>query len=104
VQRWHELTQQHGVREVALIADASNREIACLNARAQHLRSEHGELGHHTLQHPDRHYNLHQGDLIAFTKQHRPPGQPRVENGTRGEITAITTRGITITSTDQTAT
>ena len=53
VQRWHELTQQHGVREVALIADASNQEIDRLNARAQHLRSEHGELGHHTLQHPD---------------------------------------------------
>jgi len=96
VQRWHELTQQHGVREVALIADASNQEIDRLNARAQHLRSEHGELGHHTLQHPDRHYSLHQGDLIAFTKQHRPPRQPRVENGSRGEITAITLRGITI--------
>jgi conjugative relaxase-like TrwC/TraI family protein len=96
VQRWHELTQQHGAREVALIADASNQEIDRLNARAQHLRSEHGELGHHTLQHPDRHYSLHQGDLIAFTKQHRPPGQPRVENGSRGEITAITPRGITI--------
>jgi ATP-dependent exoDNAse (exonuclease V) alpha subunit len=96
VQRWHALTQQHGAREVALIADASNQEIDRLNARAQHLRSEHGELGHHTLQHPDRHYGLHQGDLIAFTKQHRPPGQPRVENGSRGEITAITPRGITI--------
>jgi hypothetical protein len=96
VQRWHELTQQHGAREVALIADASNQEIDRLNARTQHLRSEHGELGHHTLQHPDRHYSLHQGDLIAFTKQHRPPRQPRVENGSRGEITAITPRGITI--------
>ncbi len=96
VQRWHELAQQHGVREVALIADASNQEVDRLNARAQHLRSEHGELGHHALQQPDRHYSLHQGDLIAFTKQHRPPGQPRVENGSRGEITAITSRGITI--------
>jgi conjugative relaxase-like TrwC/TraI family protein len=96
VQRWHELTQQHGARKVALIADASNQEIDRLNARAQHLRGEHGELGHHALQHPDRHYRLHRGDLIAFTKQHRPPGQPRVENGSRGEIAAITPRGITI--------
>jgi ATP-dependent exoDNAse (exonuclease V) alpha subunit len=45
VQRWHTLTQQHGIREVALIADASNREIDRLNARAQHLRAQHGELG-----------------------------------------------------------
>ena len=45
VQRWHTLTQQHGIREVALIADASNQEIDRLNARAQHLRAQHGELG-----------------------------------------------------------
>jgi conjugative relaxase-like TrwC/TraI family protein len=96
VQRWHTLTQQHGVREVALIADASNQEIDRLNARAQHLRAQHGELGHHQLQHPDRHYPIREGDLIAFTSQHRLPGQPRVENGTRGEITAIHPRGVRI--------
>lgn len=96
VQRWHTLTQRYGVREVALIADASNQEIDRLNARAQHLRAQHGELGHHHIQHPDRHYPIRQGDLIAFTSQHRPPGQPRVENGTRGEITAIHPRGIRI--------
>jgi ATP-dependent exoDNAse (exonuclease V) alpha subunit len=96
VQRWHTLTQQHGVREVALIADASNQEIDRLNARAQHLRAQHGELGQHQVQHPDVHYPIHEGDLIAFTSQHRLPGQPRVENGTRGEITAIHPRGVRI--------
>ncbi len=96
VQRWHTLTRRHGVRQVALIADASNQEIDRLNARAQHLRAQHGELGAHQLQHPDVHYPVRQGDLIAFTKQHRPPGQPRVENGSRGEITAIRPEGIGI--------
>jgi conjugative relaxase-like TrwC/TraI family protein len=96
VQRWHTLAQQHGLREVALIADASNQEVDRLNARAQHLRARHGELGHHQLQHPDRHYPIHQGDLVAFTSQHRPPGQPRIENGTRGEITAIHPHGVGI--------
>ena len=96
VQRWHTLTQQHGVREVALIADASNQEIDRLNARAQHLRAQHGELGEHQVQHPDVHYPIREGDLIAFTSQHRLPGQPRVENGTRGEITAIHPRGVRI--------
>jgi len=96
VQRWHTLTQQHGVREVALIADASNQEIDRLNARAQHLRAQHGELGHHEVQHPDVHYPIREGDLIAFTSQHRLPGQPRVENGTRGEITAIHPGGVRI--------
>jgi hypothetical protein len=39
-----------------------------------------------------------QGDLVAFTRQHRPQGAPRVENGTRGEITALhPEHGVTIT-------
>ncbi len=45
VQRWAELTETRDIREVALIADASNIEIDRLNARAQHLRAERGELG-----------------------------------------------------------
>jgi conjugative relaxase-like TrwC/TraI family protein len=89
VQRWHTLTQKHGLRQVALIADASNVEIDRLNARAQHLRAENGELGHQEIRLPHVHYGVRQGDLIAFTTQHRPPGQPRVENGTRGQIAAI---------------
>ena len=70
--------------QVALIADAANTEIDRLNARAQHLRAERGELGHHEIPLPGVHYGLREGDLIAFTAQHRPRGQPRVENGTRG--------------------
>jgi ATP-dependent exoDNAse (exonuclease V) alpha subunit len=97
VQRWHTLTQQHGIREVALIAGASNQEIDRLNARAQHLRAQLGELGHHEAQLPHVHYGIRDGDLVAFTRQHRPPGQPRVENGARGQVTAVHERGITIT-------
>jgi ATP-dependent exoDNAse (exonuclease V) alpha subunit len=87
VQRWHTLTQQHGLRQVALIADASNMEIDRLNARAQHLRAQSGELGHREIPLQEVHYGLREGDLVAFIDQHRPPGQPRVENGTRGQIT-----------------
>jgi conjugative relaxase-like TrwC/TraI family protein len=96
VQRWHTLTQQHGIREVALIADASNQEIDRLNARAQHLRVQHGELGHRETQLPNVHYGIRDGDLVAFIQQHRPPRQPRVENGARGQVTAVHERGITI--------
>jgi ATP-dependent exoDNAse (exonuclease V) alpha subunit len=35
------------------------------------------------------HYGLRQGDHVAFIAQHRPPGQARVENGTRGEVADI---------------
>ncbi len=80
-----------------MIADAANTEIDRLNARAQHLRAQRGELGHHEIPLPGVHYGLREGDLIAFTAQHRPPGQPRVENGTRGQVNAIHERGMTVT-------
>jgi conjugative relaxase-like TrwC/TraI family protein len=97
VQRWASLTERHDIREVALIADASNKEIDRLNARAQHLRAERGELGPHEVPLPHQHYGLREGDLIAFTKQHRTPGQPRVENGSRGEVTRVHDDGLTVT-------
>jgi conjugative relaxase-like TrwC/TraI family protein len=97
VQTWATLTEGRDIREVALIADAANTEIDRLNARAQHLRAERGELGHHEIPLPGVHYGLREGDLIAFTAQHRPRGQPRVENGTRGQVSTIQERGVIIT-------
>jgi ATP-dependent exoDNAse (exonuclease V) alpha subunit len=89
VQRWAELTKSRPVRSVALIAYSSNVEIDRLNARAQHLRADRGELGHQEIQLPHQHYGLREGDLITFTAQHRQPGHPRVENGTRAEVTKV---------------
>ena len=97
VQTWATLTDGRDIREVALIADASNQEIDRLNARAQHLRAQRGELGHDEIALPGVHYGLREGDLIAFTTQHRPRGQPRVENGTRGQVNAIHERRVTVT-------
>ncbi len=89
VQTWAQLTEHHDIRQVALIADASNKEIDRLNARAQHLRAQRGELGPDELPLASVNYGLRQGDHVAFVAQHRPPGQARVENGTRGEVTDI---------------
>ncbi len=98
VQAWGQLTSEHeDIRSVGLIADASNQEIDRLNARAQHLRAERGELGHQEITLPNVHYGLRDGDLIAFIAQHRPRGQPRVENGTRGQVTHVHEHGVTIT-------
>jgi hypothetical protein len=72
-----------------LIADASNKEIDRLNARAQHLRAERGELGDREIYLTDTHYPIREGDHVAFIAQHRPPRQSRVENGSRGEVTRI---------------
>jgi ATP-dependent exoDNAse (exonuclease V) alpha subunit len=96
VQTWDALTEGRDIREVALIADASNQEIDRPNARAQHLRAQRGELGHHETPLPGVHYGLRKGDLIAFITQHRPRGQPKVENGTRGQVTNIHEYGVTV--------
>jgi len=99
VQRWAQLTETRDIRDVALIADASNVEIDRLNARAQHLRAERGELGDAEIPLPNRHYGLREGDLITFTAQHRPPDALKVENGARGQVTRIDgdEQGLTVT-------
>lgn len=89
IQAWAQLTEQHDIREVALIADASNAEIDRLNARAQHLRAQRGELGRHELALASVNYGLRQGDHVAFIAQYRPRGQARVENGACAQITRI---------------
>jgi len=93
VENWATLTQRHSIREVALISDASNKEIARLNARAQHYRAERGELGELEVQVPGVHYGIRQGDRVAMIEQHREPGQERIENGSRGEVLDVTPAG-----------
>jgi conjugative relaxase-like TrwC/TraI family protein len=89
VKQWAELADREGVRGVALMSDASTGEIDRMNARAQHLRSERGELGQEEVELPDVAYGLRQGDCVAFVSQHHPEGERRVENGTRGEIIGV---------------
>ena len=93
VQAWAQLTSEVGIEKVALIADSSNREIDRLNARAQHLRAQRGELGPDELPLSSVHYGLRQGDRVAFIAQHRPYGEPRVENGTCAQVTNVDQEG-----------
>src|SRR4029077_12096191 len=84
--------------EVALMSDASTAEVERLNARAQQLRAERGELGADEVALPDAPYGLRVGDRVAFVAQHRPKGERRVENGTRGEVRDLDedTRRVTV--------
>jgi ATP-dependent exoDNAse (exonuclease V) alpha subunit len=100
VQAWARLTDEVGIDKVALIADSSNREIDRLNARAQNLRGQRGELGTREFPLASVHYGLREGDRVAFIAQHRPPGQARAENGTRGRITNIAQDGTVSLSID----
>ena len=92
-QNWAALTETHDPSEVALISDASNQEIHRLNARAQHFRSERGELGDLEVPVPGVHYGIRQGDRVAMIDQHHEPGGQRIENGSRGEVLDITPAG-----------
>jgi conjugative relaxase-like TrwC/TraI family protein len=93
VREWAKLTETHPISEVALISDASNKEIARLNARAQHHRAERGELGDLEVPVPGVHYGVRRGDRIAMIDQHHQPGEERIENGSRGEILDVTPAG-----------
>ncbi len=89
VKQWDELAEREGVKQVALMSDASTTEIDRMNARAQHLRAERGELGEQEIPLPSVAYGVREGDRVAFIAQHRPEGERRVENGTRGEIVRV---------------
>jgi conjugative relaxase-like TrwC/TraI family protein len=93
VENWARLTETHAIGEVALISDASNKEIARLNARAQHFRAQRGELGDLEVEVPDMHYGIREGDRVAMIDQHYEPGQQRIENGSQGEVLEISPAG-----------
>ncbi len=90
------------ISEVALISDASNKEIHRLNARAQHYRAERGELGDLEVQVPGVHYGIRAGDRIAMIDQHHEPGVERIENGARGEVLDINDAGEVLVQFDMT--
>jgi conjugative relaxase-like TrwC/TraI family protein len=90
---WASLTRELPIEQVALISDASNLEIARLNARAQHYRAERGELGDIEVHVPGVHYGVRAGDRIAMIDKHHERGAQRVENGAKGEVLDITDEG-----------
>jgi len=93
VKSWASLTETYPIGEVALLSDASNKEIARLNARAQHYRAQRGELGEREVALPGVHYGLRAGDRIAMIDQHYAPGEQRVENGSQGEVLDVSIDG-----------
>ncbi|HTZ85119.1 MAG TPA: MobF family relaxase [Solirubrobacteraceae bacterium] len=93
VSQWARLTSELPIEEVALISDASNKEINRMNARAQHHRAQRGELGDLEAEIPGTHYGVREGDRVALIEQHRQRGLPRIENGERGEVIALDSQG-----------
>jgi len=87
VERWHEARREHPADRTVMLTDASNVELDRINALAQERRAQAGELGAHSVELPGRAYGLSAGDEVIFSAAHKPPGQPRVENGTLGVVT-----------------
>ncbi len=102
VQSWASLTETLPIEQVALISDASNKEIDRLNARAQHYRSQRGELGELEVEVPGVHYGVREGDRIAMIDQHHEQGMTRIENGERGEVLKVTPAGEVLIEFDRT--
>ena len=75
VQTWARLTRDRPVETVALLTDASNVEIDRLNARAQALRAERGDLGREAMPFP-----------APTTRSATATGSPRSNNTTRPKV------------------
>lgn len=76
-------------RSTIVIAQTSNEHLDELNARAQAIRAQDGQLQAESLVIPGRPYRLHSGDQVQIrrTIQHAEHGQLR--NGTTAQITGI---------------
>jgi len=86
---WDKARQEHPEQRTVMVTDASNVELDRINALAQQHRANAGELGADRVELSDRPYGLRAGDEVIFTAAFYPPGEPRVENGTLGNVASV---------------
>ena len=72
-----------------IIAQTSNEHLDALNARAQAIRRQGGELGDDGLPVPGRPYELHAGDAVQIRHTIHHPKHGTLRNGTAAEVAAI---------------
>ncbi len=89
---WDRARLEHAPGGTVMLTDASNAELDRINALAQQRRVDARELGGDRVQIPERPYGVHAGDEVILAGQVHPPGQERVENGTRGRATSVNER------------
>ena len=76
-------------KATTVIAQTSNEHLDALNARAQAIRRQAGELGDDGLPVPGRLYELHEGDAVQIRHTIQHPKHGTLRNGTAAEVTAI---------------
>jgi conjugative relaxase-like TrwC/TraI family protein len=76
--------------DTLVITQSSNDRLDQLNARAQAIRIQAGELGDKGLPVPGRPYELRQGDRVQVRRNLRGDGErPSLRNGTGSEIASV---------------
>lgn len=73
-------------KRTLVIAESSNEQLDALNARAQAIRHEHGELGHDSVPVSGRPYDLHAGDDVIIRAPIRHDHLGAVRNGVTGRV------------------
>jgi len=79
-------------KSTIVIAQTSNEHLDELNARAQAIRRQQGQLGEDGVDVPGRPYQLHAGDLVQVRHTIRHPDHGQLRNGTGAVITGIDAR------------
>jgi conjugative relaxase-like TrwC/TraI family protein len=74
-------------KNTIVIAQTSNERLDELNARAQAIRQQDGELGSESVRVPGRPYQLHAGDQIQLRHTINHPEHGALRNGTAATIT-----------------
>ncbi|MHB8492738.1 MAG: ATP-dependent DNA helicase, partial [Solirubrobacteraceae bacterium] len=76
-------------RSTLVIAESTNERLDMLNARAQAIRAQEGELGHERIALKGRPYGLSAGDEIVVRAPVRHPELGPVRNGTTAEVLQV---------------
>ena len=80
-------------RRTLVVAQTSNEHLDALNARAQAIRAQAGDLGDHEIPLAGRPYGLRAGDEIQIRHPVAHPDLGRVSNGTAGQVTDVAADG-----------
>ena len=94
VDDWARVREANPGGRVVMVTDSSNDELDRLNALgAASAARRPASSAIAAPASPDRPYDLAAGDEVILTGQLRPPGEERLENGTRGTIRSVDDRG-----------
>jgi hypothetical protein len=84
-------------RDTLVVAETSNEQLDALNARAQAIRLQDGEIGNASVPLTGRPYGLRTGDDIVVRAPIQHPDLGSVRNGVSGEVIDVDAEAGTVT-------